>query len=67
MPSGSIVRQLYKQRTKETKIFQDEFQRGFPLDFFFLHWFTTLVKDSRHTWSLFGANIILAETTIIGS
>ena len=28
-------------------------------------WFTTLVKDSRHTWSLFGGN--KGGTTILGS
>ena len=47
-----VLSYMWEDTEKQTKILEDGFLQGF------LCWqFTTLVKYSRHTLSLFGANI----------
>ena len=54
------------KNNRETENLEDEFHGVFPsyVNYFLYCQFTTLAKDSRHTWSLFGAKgpmLVLAE------
>ena len=55
-----------RKGSTETKILDDEFSGCvFHISIFFfflLGWFTTLAKDSRHAWSLLGANWLKPHT-----